>query len=357
MMILNKVVDYDKVNKCVIDIIKLCKIDYLPVDLNAVQKILSKEYNCRFIPYSIHMKKHNLSPEEMDVFAGSHDACCIYNASSNKYLIFYNDTDPSIISSRRFRWNIAHEIGHMVLKHNEQTQKSRICRSVLSDTEYHVFEDEAENFATLFLAHPVLLNQINAKTPDNIAKICDISFSAAKSVYRYLPLRIKFTKYSRYDNKILKCFFNFIHVKFCLRCHKTFIAKHSKYCIFCGQNRLTRGDLKMIYKTSIQLNEKNRCVKCPKCDNEEIDVNSHYCKICGTYIVQKCLGSTINNIYLNLKEHDEGCDCSHIPSNARFCPNCGGITSFNYQNILGDWEEEKSSYQSILEPEIKDLPF
>ena len=67
-----------------------------------------------------------------------------------------------------------------------------------------------------------------------------------------------------------------------------------------------------------------RLLKCIKCENEEIDINAKYCKICGAEVVNSCSNE----------------DCKTISSgNARFCLECGAETLFYTTNMLKPWGE------------------
>lgn len=71
-----------------------------------------------------------------------------------------------------------------------------------------------------------------------------------------------------------------------------------------------------------------RLVKCLKCENEEIDGNANFCKICGTEILNICTNDNCKSI------------CS---GNARFCVKCGSETSFYKNKILKSWSDIKGS--------------
>ena len=127
----------------------------LPVKIKAVARSFP---NIRLIPFSKHMRCFHLSYNQMITFVESKDACTDFYANKNLYYIYYNDVDASVTTSNRYRWNIAHELGHILLKHHVNNQKTRIFRSSLTDTEYNELEAEADYFAQLILVpHAVLI--------------------------------------------------------------------------------------------------------------------------------------------------------------------------------------------------------
>ena len=82
----------------------------------------------------------------------------LYGFDPNIYIIYYNDIDShNIINSNRYCWNIAHELGHILLEHHKTNEKTRIFRSSLSNQEYDYFEAEADYFAQLILVPHVVL--------------------------------------------------------------------------------------------------------------------------------------------------------------------------------------------------------
>ena len=113
----------------------------IPVKIKAITRSFP---NIRLVSYSKHMKKENLSYDAMIDFTGTKDACTDYYAMVNFYIIYYNDIDRNITTSNRYRWNIAHELGHIMLNHHITHKKTRIFRNELSNSEYNELEEEAD---------------------------------------------------------------------------------------------------------------------------------------------------------------------------------------------------------------------
>ena len=111
-------------------------------------KAIARSYeNIRLIPYRKHMRLFDISYERMRMFAQTKDAFTDYYANEECYLIYYNDIDINIVTSNRYRWNIAHELGHVLLEHHKRNNNTRIFRCALSDKEYNYLEEEADYFA------------------------------------------------------------------------------------------------------------------------------------------------------------------------------------------------------------------
>lgn len=85
----------------------------------------------------------------------------------------------------------------------------------------------------------------------------------------------------------------------------------------------------MKFKKGVELSEKGKALVCPRCENEEPG-QVRYCEICGADLIQKCIGDN---------KAKTPCEAK-IASNARYCPECGGKTSFYNSGYLDDWEKE-----------------
>ena len=117
----------------------------LPIPVKAIAKTFNRFI--RVIPYSRQMKENGLSLNEMIAQSKTEDAYTDYDAISGRYIIYYNDITPAKIKSNRYRWNIAHELGHIFLNHHKIYKTTRLFRCELSDAEYDLLEDEADRFA------------------------------------------------------------------------------------------------------------------------------------------------------------------------------------------------------------------
>ena len=87
------------------------------------------------------------------------------------WYIIYDDTD----TPQRVRFTIAHELGHIFLGHDMlygyHTRRDNIAKPAA--------EIEADMYAARLLAPACVLWALGAETPEDIARICNISMSAA----------------------------------------------------------------------------------------------------------------------------------------------------------------------------------
>ena len=156
----------------------------LPVPLKEMVKSLP---NCRLIGYSIHCARRGLTKAEMIQYAGTDDACCDFYKSQDKYIIYYNDIDSHKVNSKRYRWNIAHELGHILLNHHRDHTETRLFRNELSTATYQKLEDEADTFAAyLLVPHgAIYIYSSYEKITENwIKNHCAISGPAASRRYK-----------------------------------------------------------------------------------------------------------------------------------------------------------------------------
>jgi hypothetical protein len=114
---------------------------------------------------------------------------------------------------------------------------------------------------------------------------------------------------------------------YCSACRHVFNKKKPEYCSVCGGNNIVKGITNMYYKDGYELDEKGKARKCPVCQNEETDIAGDYCKICGTYIINRCGGGNNSN-------------CGVLADgNARYCVCCGKETTFSQNGLLRPWKE------------------
>ena len=110
----------------------------LPVPIKSIVKSIE---NVRLIPYSVQMRRRGLTYEDMVDFTGTEDACTDYDASKDQYLIYYNDVDRTRVTTNRYRWNIAHELGHIALEHHKQYRETRLFRNTIDEVLYKKLEE------------------------------------------------------------------------------------------------------------------------------------------------------------------------------------------------------------------------
>lgn len=144
--------------QCIIDY----NIDKLPV---MVTEIIKKSKNIKLLKNS---QVHSLKENESGLTI----------IKDKTFTIIYNDTE----NSRRCRFTIAHELGHIFLGH-----------LVINTPEYKTFairednESSANVFARDLLAPACVLHELKVFTARDIANLCNVSIEAA--TYREKRMR------------------------------------------------------------------------------------------------------------------------------------------------------------------------
>lgn len=346
----------NEIKNVVICALNHANVPYLPVDVKKICK--SYEY-IRLIPFSVQMKHRKMTYEEVIAQCQTKDACADYYASKDKYIIYYNDIDKIVfISSNRYRWSIAHELGHILLGHHKISDKTRIFRFNLSDEEYNQFEEEADYFAQLLLVPHAALLGFKIKTSNHLQVMCKISAPASRRrYYEYMEWKSHLSAEDQYDKRVFLYYFNFIFKRKCKNCGAGIVQRYGKFCPICGfKNILEWGDGKMKYRT-YDTDLDMKLLECIQCKNEEIPSDGKFCHICGAPTVNKCTNTNDNYSFDNASYCGET-----LPPNARYCPYCGSRSSFYVAGILPDWSTEQQTIQEAFMsiPEAspdEELPF
>lgn len=326
----------------VLSTLERCSDVSLPFKIKALCKTYA---NIRLVPFSTQMKRRDFTYEQMKQFCGTNDSCADYYTDKDRYIIYYNDIDKArIINSNRFRWNIAHELGHVLLEHHKAYNKTRIFRSSLSNYEYTYLEAEADYFAQLILVPHVVLNAFAIKTASDIKRICQISGPAAAIRFNaYCEWLTNRKGNDQYDKALLYLYHNYIYKKRCQTCGAKLVLHEGHYCPICGSQTLLWGDGTMIYEKSNTYADTGKLIICQNCGNEETGIKGDYCQICGICLVNHC--TNINCSYR----------VSALPSNARYCPSCGRPSAFLTNGTLKPWnadgyDKSYQIYQNINSP-------
>jgi RNA polymerase subunit RPABC4/transcription elongation factor Spt4 len=352
---------YKLIKQIVNDLFLNLNIISYPIDIKDVYiKCRKNKYKkFRAISYTQEMKNYNLSANEVISWLGSEEGCTDYEPIKKRYLVYYNDLNSYYKSPQRIRWTLAHELGHIFLEHHCLTNKTRLFRNNLSDEEYKWMEAEANQFSSLLLANPLILDKLNVKSEFDISKICYLSKEA--SIYRFQGYldwcKYKYIDYK--DIKVLSKFHDFIYKKKCSRCEYGFISERASFCPICGYNKLIRGDGKMIYNDGYNLDENGRSLMCPTCENDEMLNDTAYCRICGEMLINRCTATEEvweENEYGGMTKTKDKCG-KLAAGNSRYCEYCGKATTFYEQSLLKDWKVSQQDIKSNMPVDDGDIPF
>lgn len=332
------------------------KVASLPLD---VVSIIKNTGICTLKKYSKQAIKQNVPFEYFCENFGK-DGATLYKAGKRKpYTIIYNDLQRP---ATRIRWTLAHELGHVILRHNEEFEETKLIRNGLTDESYKVLDDEADAFAAELLSPAIVLIAAGWTSKNDIVKHCALSNDAAK--YRsksVLGIEKVKERYFTYEYRLFKSFYNHIYINYCPECKTYFVSKEAKYCPICGANHLIwkEGTENIMKYPGIAVDENSKALICPKCNNEEIIPEGKFCKICGENLINFCEGF-IDDDGNHL---EEGCG-KLLPGNARYCPYCGAASHFYNRNFLENWDvsnkntsDEESFGSNNNFPYDEEIPF
>lgn len=332
----------------------------LPVNLIYIINQIS---NLHLMKYSSFAKQHDLDIKKVADLLQSDDGALWYQELTDTYILLYNDT---ITSKERIRFTIAHELGHYVLRHNEITDKTIISRYALTNSEYKEFEREANFFGKhLLVPFPVLGNYaqfFHYMDTQFIQQIFRVSYTVATNVIKNLKSMqsVGLVKVGHYvEERFAPYITKDKTTRICYNCYAS-IERTVSYCPICrashseGENDISlflekkEAEKEEMKYSQILLNNAGFPYKCPRCENEEINSEDKFCPVCATYLRNICigLGPFEQNEFapypmFELYKETTGCG-KPLPGFARYCPDCGGLSSYFNQELLTYWGNEKN---------------
>lgn len=307
--------NYDKAVRESINVLMDFEFSSIPIDLD----IIFKKYKrtLRKSSYTKFASKRNLSIAEVCEYFESDLGACVYDRKTERYAIYYNDTKNN---GQLDRFTIAHELGHMFLRHYDEVDGDVLLRKKISKSKYKRLEDEASCFARNLLSPVPLVDAAVAMDTgfdiDELMEAFNISFYASH-------VRKKFLKLDRY--RILPrdhSYFDTYDITFGYNCDNCGNAdiEQLDYCKICGEkNQPFQKSHGVFYNDGIETNERGRVINCPVCENEVFTEGLYYCKICGTERYNYCTNP----------------DCGQPNNgNARYCKDCGSKTVYFQKKLL-----------------------
>ena len=207
----------------VLEVLKNYSEPVLPVKIGSI--IRSMSY-VKLISYSSQIKKYGITYNELITISETKDAYVVKDNETGRFCIYYNNIDPSITLSNRVRWNLAHELGHIVLDHHRFYKTNKLYRTILTDSEYAYLEKEADYFAQLILVPHAALIAFNITSYNHIRILCKISGPAAQRRHKdFIRWKQHIVNRCSNDN--------------CPSCqHNDVLPSNARYCPICG-NRST----------------------------------------------------------------------------------------------------------------------
>lgn len=293
------------------------------------------------------------------------DARTLLPPGSQTYCIVYDDSERQ--SPERINWTLMHEIGHIILGHLRDFGETALDRGGLSSEQYGVLEVETNFFAAEVLMPTPVFRHFSGLSANFLALLCGVTdkpattqIKALERARNFQPMKIEekvYRNFFSFINRFSETIFNNTYNKYglskkakyvgtsrkCPSCHTYTLNQDHEYCYYCGallaiedtgsimenmraQYNLVKAEgqthpnfpyTRITYKNK---REVYKPIVCPMCLNTEFSEDASYCRVCGNplfFECQKC-GSD-----LQLKQ--------------RFCPKCGGISSYKDTYFLAEY--------------------
>lgn len=151
---MNSFPDYNRATNAAYEILREYHGRYPQID---VYELLVSNKNVKVHTYSEMAKRMEMTFSEYLAFCGSDDGFTAFNKISGKWIVFYNDMK----SERTVRFTLAHELGHIVLRHD--------------DDDDPISQREANCFARNILCPAPLRDGFNLKTVSDYCECFNVS--------------------------------------------------------------------------------------------------------------------------------------------------------------------------------------
>ncbi len=158
--------DYQRSRNAAWQILIDCHVTELPVDLNRILRQLGVG------AYTYQENRRLIEKLRLSGIAGATEGLSFYR--KGKPVILYDNS----LLPYRIRFTIAHEVGHIVLRHISPGDVTK--RNHEPDIADSPLETAANQFAARLLAPACVLWGLNIHTADEIGELCHISHQAAE---------------------------------------------------------------------------------------------------------------------------------------------------------------------------------
>lgn len=330
-----------------LEVLEESGIKFFPVSFASIFARFRSEIS--IMTYSRFRESSSLSHYDVIKNLGSKHGASI-RIGFSCYLILYNDD----LSEEIQRTTIAHELGHIFLRHHDEAECDMITEKEIDAELYDVMEKEAWCFARNLLC-PIYstykLLEKNGYMPSlcednfhtkweqtvitNYIKNLSTRFSAGYLLERAFHISEVAAK-TRLDlsgadirnikkTELLPTYDEHIVHKAGWKCNScnTERLEGAVYCTECGRKGrfVFYRDITKRYPP-IEKNEDNKILKCLRCGNNHISHGAIYCSQCGGPLYNRCNG-TVHHL-----NHSE----------AKFCAECGSYTEYGvFYNKHGEF--------------------
>ena len=135
--------------------------------------------NCKTMAYTTFAEINSCSINDVLELCESESGCTHYDITNNRYLVLFNGSTANNNVVGRIRWTLAHELGHVILKHLSYLAEPRIAENNFNKLSNPELEAEADYFAALLLCPMPLYEQLHIQSASDIQDVFGLSYEAS----------------------------------------------------------------------------------------------------------------------------------------------------------------------------------
>ena len=295
-------------------------VSQVPLQFHLILQPLSDRI--QVMKYSYMTRQYGISMQTLRNMMDSDLGACAYNAKTGQYIIYYNDTKSYPLC----RFTIAHELGHIFLKHHQLSGSASLNRTFIPKDQYEEFEKEANAFARNLLSPAPLAYTIIKQNPGQEAKMLSVTFNISESA---ASVRMDFVRedlrtLSSDMVRFLNCLRIISRMPLCAGCGYQ-LPEGARYCPICGSRSRKVDYAFKSLPEPIPYDPAGSVTVCARCGNTYLSVGAKYCSICGAPATNYCTGGEQEGRPLH----------RHInPSYSRYCTDCGAKTMFLIYKVI-----------------------
>ncbi len=204
MFFIANIIRYSFIKQQLINLLKSNNLNNsFPVNVLELFKLVP---NCKVMTYQQFADKYNTDIDFVINMCKSKSGCTHYDNKSKNYLVLYNNSNTNHNVNGRILWTLAHELGHIILKHVPRVQFNSIAENGFNEDINKQFETEADFFAANLLSPFQLFKPLEINSSSDIQNIFGLSAQASnfrwENYQKWKQNHIK----TAFDNDILKLF-------------------------------------------------------------------------------------------------------------------------------------------------------
>ena len=148
------------------------------------KELLTQMENCKVITYLSFAEQNQCTLDMVAKFCNSNSGCTKYDPQSDRYVVLFNSSTENNNVIGRIRWTLAHELGHIVLKHLVNIAEPCIAEHNINNLSDPELEAEADHFAALLLCPMPRFDQLHIRSVPDVQQVFGLSYEASEIRWR-----------------------------------------------------------------------------------------------------------------------------------------------------------------------------